>query len=204
MADMNTNDFILISNEDKPIRADAVRNRDSLLQAATTLFDKHGVECVTMSAIAKAAGVGKGTLYRHFNDKADLCHALLDEDMRTFQQQTLEHLRESDSALAQLRWFVAEGAHYVVKHSELLREAALQGGLASLQHPAHLWWRQTIQALLERVQPNGDTAYMADTLYLMLDVRTIRFQRRALNYDVPRIVAGLHLLLDKFAGESGG
>lgn len=194
---MDTNDSLSfnLTNGQKPIRADAARNRRRLLDTAARLFDADGVGDVTMSAIAKDAGVGKGTLYRHFDDKADLCHALLDEDMRDFQQRTLEHIRTCGDPLTCLRWFLREAAAYVVAHSELLRAVANEGGIDMLQHPAHVWWRQTIYGLLLQLQPTGDIDYMADALYVLLDVQTIRFQRRSQGYALERIVDGLHMTL---------
>lgn len=59
-------------------RSDAVRNRHRALEAAQTLFRERGIAVVTMDDIAAAAGVGKGTLYRRFGDKAGLAEALLD------------------------------------------------------------------------------------------------------------------------------
>jgi len=187
-------------NSDKPTRADAVRNRRLLLETANHLFEIEGVEEVTMSAIAREAGVGKGTLYRHFNDKAELCHALLDEDMRVFQQETLTKMRGSSDAQATLKWFLQSAANYVVGHSALLLEAANQSRIEMLHHPAHVWWRQTIHGLLSHLQPEGDIEYMADILYVMLDVQTIRFQRHGQGYDVERIIAGLHMTLECLLG----
>src|ERR1044071_2199991 len=66
------------------IRADAARNRVAVPAAARApparLFAEHGVDAVSMDAIAAAAGVGKGTLFRRFGDKAGLAVALLDEE----------------------------------------------------------------------------------------------------------------------------
>lgn len=186
---------IIPLNPEKSIRADAVRNRYLLMDTAHKLFEEHGVEDVTMSAIAKEAGVGKGTLYRHFADKATLCHALLDADMRDFQRATLSHLRITPDVLQAMQWFLQQAVAYVDSHSELLREVANQGGIDMLQHPAHYWWRQTIHGLLSRLELQGDVDYMADTLYIMLDVSTLRFQRQSEHYDLERIVAGLQMLL---------
>jgi AcrR family transcriptional regulator len=189
---------IIQLNPEKNVRADAVRNRRLLMDTANRLFQTEGVDAVTMSAVAKEAGVGKGTLYRHFADKAELCHALLDEDMREFQQQTLTHLRSTPDALKALKWFLQHTIEYVDGHSELLREASNRGGVDTLRHPAHFWWRQTIYGLLLRLELAGDVEYMADTLYIMLDVATIRFQRRGQNYGLERIVAGVQMVLDSF------
>jgi AcrR family transcriptional regulator len=187
---------IISLTQEKAVRADAVRNRRILMDTANRLFQEEGVETITMSTIAKEAGVGKGTLYRHFPDKATLCHALLDEDMREFQTETLLHLRTTPNPIHALKWFLQATVEYVDGHSELLYEASLQSGMNSLTHPAHLWLWQTIYGLLLRLELRGDVSYIADTLYLMLDVNTIRFQRRRQNYSTERIVAGLHMLLD--------
>src|SRR4051794_10672121 len=67
-------------------RADAARNRRRILAAAERLFEARGVEEVSMDAIACEAGVGKGTLFRRFGDRAGLMHALLDEREAAFQE----------------------------------------------------------------------------------------------------------------------
>ncbi|WP_340384676.1 TetR/AcrR family transcriptional regulator [Streptomyces sp. SS7] len=60
-------------------RADAVRNRARLLEAAAWLVAERGAEHVTMHEVAQVAGVGKGTLFRRFGDRNGLLLALLDE-----------------------------------------------------------------------------------------------------------------------------
>ena len=59
---------------DRRMRADAQRNREQLLAAAVTAFSKEGPE-VTLESIAKDAGVGIGTLYRHFPSREALVDA---------------------------------------------------------------------------------------------------------------------------------
>src|SRR3984957_12880581 len=59
---------------DRPMRADAQRNRARLLEAAVRAFSQEGPE-VTLDAIAKDAGVGIGTLYRHFPTREALVEA---------------------------------------------------------------------------------------------------------------------------------
>ncbi|MGJ3238561.1 MAG: TetR/AcrR family transcriptional regulator [Anaerolineae bacterium] len=194
-------DNIIPINLDKPIRADAARNRRLLLDTAANLFAEQGIEAVTMSAIAKEASVGKGTLYRHFTDKVAICHAMLDEDMREFQHATLTTLRNCEDVSVCLSWFLEQAAHYVIDHSDLLLEVANQGGVDMLSHPAHIWWRQTIIGLLGRLDLNSDISYLADMFYVMLDVQTIRFQRQVQGYDIERVVQGLHTLLAQVIGK---
>ena len=63
-------------------RSDAARNRSLLIDAARNLVAKRGAEAVTMDDVAAAAGVGKGTLFRRFGNRARLMMELLDEDER--------------------------------------------------------------------------------------------------------------------------
>jgi AcrR family transcriptional regulator len=192
---MLMNDLPLLSLDDKAPRADAQRNRRRLMETAQKLFESGQFEAATMSEIAQLAGVGKGTLYRHFSDKSDLCHALLDQAMREFQARTLFHLHQTETPKQKLLWFLGEVLRYVDRHMLLLSEAAEQGRKARAQmlnHPAHIWWRQTIVGLLEQIPYQGDTNYAADMLYIMLDVQTLQFQREIRGYSLERMIAALH------------
>jgi AcrR family transcriptional regulator len=60
----------------RPLRADAQRNRARLLEAAEVVFASEGIEA-PVDLIAEKAGVGVGTLYRHFPTKEKLCEAIL-------------------------------------------------------------------------------------------------------------------------------
>ncbi|MBZ0288240.1 MAG: TetR family transcriptional regulator [Anaerolineae bacterium] len=195
-----TNDLIL--HDPQPSRADALKNRALLLETAKRLFAEKSVETVTMSDIAKSAGVGKGTLYRHFENKSQLCHALLDQEMRDLQESALRRLQNQGEALEDLSWFLEQVALFVIRNTQMLfveeppaRAEAEQNQtmpfLSLLGHPAHFWWRQTIRGLLQRINPPGDLDYMADMLYVMLDARTVYFQIRALGYSADRIINGL-------------
>jgi AcrR family transcriptional regulator len=67
-------------------RGDAAANRERILCAARGLLADQGPEGLTMQAVASAAGVGKGTVFRRFGDRDGLTQALLDEYMRDFQE----------------------------------------------------------------------------------------------------------------------
>src|SRR3954462_470402 len=79
-------DLLPVIQDEPPLRADAGRNRDKVLAAAEKLFAEHDASCVTMDAIAAAAGVGKGTLFRAFGDRAGLGLALLPEHETQLQE----------------------------------------------------------------------------------------------------------------------
>jgi AcrR family transcriptional regulator len=59
----------------RPLRSDARRNRDHLVATAATLYDARGVD-VPLDEIARTAGVGIGTLYRHFPSRDTLIEAV--------------------------------------------------------------------------------------------------------------------------------
>ena len=65
---------------DRPQRADAQRNRERLIAAAREVFAEQGA-VASMEAIARRAGVGVGTLYRHFPNRIDVVEAVYSTDV---------------------------------------------------------------------------------------------------------------------------
>ena len=183
----------LILPDPRPARADAVKNRKLLLETAQRLFEQNGVEAVTMSEVAEAAGVGKGTLYRHFANKVELCQVLIDEDQRDFQNRALARFRKRGDVRADLEWYVGEVIAFIGRNQEILFTIAAD---APLQHPAHRWWRQTIRGLLQQLHPVVDVEYAADLLFVMLDPRTIQFQMHVHGFSAAHIGANLITVLD--------
>ena len=72
-----------------PLRADAERNRRRLLDAASELFSRRGLE-VTLDDIARHAGVGVGTAYRRFPNKDALIEELMTERIDTLRAIAVE------------------------------------------------------------------------------------------------------------------
>ncbi|MBC8098081.1 MAG: TetR/AcrR family transcriptional regulator [Armatimonadetes bacterium] len=185
---------LLLDLTPRPIRADAQKNHELLLRTAAALFSARGVEAVTMSDIAQAAGVGKGTLYRHFSHKTEVCHALLDYEQRQLQARTLARLRTNQPPLDDVHWFAEQVADFVMQNLAYLSvvDAAVP---LMMEHPAHRWWWQTLRALMERSGVAGDLDYLTDALVLLLDPVTLRFQAEARGYSQQRIVDGLHTVI---------
>jgi AcrR family transcriptional regulator len=84
---------------DKPLRADARRNRDRLLEVARDAFAQEGVG-VPLDEIARRAGVGPGTLYRHFPTKEALLEAVVQDRMRDLLASARQWGEEDDAAAA--------------------------------------------------------------------------------------------------------
>ena len=65
-----------------PMRADARRNRELLLAAALEAFTERGADDTSLEEIARRAGVGIGTLYRHFPGRTALLEAVIADKLR--------------------------------------------------------------------------------------------------------------------------
>lgn len=83
----------------RPMRADAVRNRARVLEAAESVFATEGIE-VPVDVIAEKAGVGVGTLYRHFPTKEALCQAILTERVTALAEDARSRLDSDDPEAA--------------------------------------------------------------------------------------------------------
>lgn len=94
--------------EARPLRADAARNRKSLLAAAADEFAEHGLDA-SVADIARRAGVGKGTVFRHFATKDELIAAILIDRMEALSDLG-ERLYESEDADAAMREFLTAAA----------------------------------------------------------------------------------------------
>ena len=100
-----------VPTHDKPLRKDAARNREKLLAAAVELFAERGTEG-SLEEVAKRAGVGIGTLYRHFPTRDALVEAAYRNEVAQLRAAADELLAElpPDQALeAWARRFVEYG-----------------------------------------------------------------------------------------------
>ncbi len=94
---------------EKPLRADARRNREKVLAAARAVFADEGVDA-QMDDVARRADVGVGTVYRHFPTKEALLTALSDEVFAVVAVYTRNLLTLEDpwEAFTRAMWFGAE------------------------------------------------------------------------------------------------
>jgi len=99
---------------DRELRVDAQRNYDAVLAAAHQLFAEKGID-VSMEDVGRAAGVGKGTLYRHFPDKDHLYAAVSVERFAALRDRATELATSDDSWAALSSWlrdFDRSAHHY--------------------------------------------------------------------------------------------
>jgi AcrR family transcriptional regulator len=117
------------STTTRPMRADARRNRERLLEVAVELFAERGDD-VSLNAVAQRAGVGIGTLYRHFPDRDALIEEAYRAEVAHLSHAAGELLAEHppDVALAEwMRRFVGYSATKRGMHGALQRIAARTG-----------------------------------------------------------------------------
>jgi AcrR family transcriptional regulator len=96
-------------------RAAAARSRAAIVETARTLFLDNPL--VPLSDVAKGAGVGAGTLYRHFPDREALILAVYQRDIDRITDTAEEVLAHNDSAKAAfIEWFDTLAASIRVKH----------------------------------------------------------------------------------------
>jgi AcrR family transcriptional regulator len=132
-------------------RADAARNRAAVLQAAAGLFARHGVAAVSMDQVAAAAGVGKGTIFRRFGDKAGLAVALLDSRERDLQEAILRGpppLGPGAGPAARLTAFTSAYLDYLLEHLELVRMSETAAPGARYRIGAYRFWHRHVAILL--------------------------------------------------------
>lgn len=98
-----------------PLRADARRNYEALLAAADEVFTAHGPDA-SLDEIARRAGVGNATLYRHFPDRRDLLVAVSVGEVERLCMVGEELLADPDAGQALARWLRAYIDHVSAKH----------------------------------------------------------------------------------------
>ncbi|PRX49558.1 TetR family transcriptional regulator [Prauserella shujinwangii] len=180
-------------------RADAARNRLRVLEAAARLFAEHGADAVTVDAVARAAGVGKGTVFRRFGDKSGLVAALLDERERKLQRAVLSGappLGPGAPAPERAVAFLDAYATYLADHLELVRLSETASPGARYRIGAYRFWHRHLAFLCA---DTADPDHLAHLLLAAVDA-DLNTALRAEGYDWSRIRAGVRELARRALG----
>jgi AcrR family transcriptional regulator len=142
----------LTSVEPRPLRADARRNRVRILEAGRKAFAESGRD-VQMDEVAQLAGVGVGTLYRHFPTKEDLVLELVRESVRGYLESARQALTRDDAREA-VEWLVRDLA------ANMARNRGLRDAMSVIQFGGENPWqsdevRSHAGAVLERARDAG-------------------------------------------------
>ncbi|MFJ7205768.1 TetR/AcrR family transcriptional regulator [Streptomyces sp. NPDC098789] len=137
----------------RPERADALRNREAVLAAADALFATSGSpHSVSMDDIAAAAGVGKGTLFRRFGDRAGLIGAVIASRLEPLRHAVREAQEAAgSSAHRRVRELLDALLSFKIDNRNLM-SAAEDAGLSSPYQADHYgWWHDTLRSELAEV-----------------------------------------------------
>lgn len=143
------------ARQHRPVRADAQRNIDALLEAALAVFATSGVDA-PVREIADKAGVGMGTLYRHFPQRADLIAAVFRREVDACADTAPALAREHPPFEALARWIQRFAAFIATKRG--LASALHAGSPAFATLPAYFnqRLRPALDLLLEPAKAAGE------------------------------------------------
>ena len=100
---------------------DRERRRQAILQAARQVFARKGYEPATLEAVAREAGLAKGTLYLYFKNKEDLYFHTAVHVLESLQDSILEQAQRSAGALDRLRAIALGQFDFFVRHRDTLQ-----------------------------------------------------------------------------------
>ncbi|WP_351229523.1 helix-turn-helix domain-containing protein [Streptomyces sp. NPDC002133] len=132
----------------RPMRADARRNYERLLVEARAAFAEHGTDA-SLEDIARRAGVGIGTLYRHFPNRHALMNAVFQEALATLLERSGELASAEQPCAALVEWLRA-----IITHAGEYRGVARALMSASLSQ-CSVPLREAGAQLLARAQETG-------------------------------------------------
>ena len=141
------------------MRKDAARNRESLLVAAREMFAERGLDA-SLDDVARRAGVGVGTAYRHFANKYELASAIFDEEVAGIAELASAALATEDPWDGLERFL--EGALQAQTVNRGLREVLMGVHDAAQEQQVHDRLSAPIVELVERAQRAGAVRADAD------------------------------------------
>ena len=191
-----------VVGEPRPERADARRNRLRVLEAADRLFTEHGVKNVSLDAIAAAAGVGKGTVFRRFGDRAGLAVALLDEREQELQAKILSGpppLGPGAPPVIRVTAFLDAYMDLLDRHVELFMDSENASDGARYRIGSYRLWRGHLALLIEAARPDLDADYTAHLLLAPL-AADLHHALRTDGFSLERLKTGLRAAAETLLG----
>jgi AcrR family transcriptional regulator len=179
-------------------RADAARNRRRILDAAARVVAERGPAGLAMDEVAAAAGVGVGTVYRRFGDRAGLAQALLDAQEQRFQAAFLHGpppLGPGAPPGERIRAFLHAYVDRLAEQAPLLAVAESDPPHARFASGAYGLHRRHLAGLIAQVRPEADADFVAEALLAPLAAVMFLHQHRDRGMSVEQIKAGLDDLL---------
>ena len=184
-------------------RADAARNRERILAAARRLFAERGPEHVSMDEVAAAAGVGKGTVYRRFGDRATLARTLIGEGERRLQEAFIRGpapLGPGVPPADRLHAFVDALLDLTEDHLDLLYASEAASGAGRWRSGVLASYHAHASLVISEARPDADADHLAYLLLAPLSADLHRHLREERAFELERVRAGMHVLVDGLTG----
>ncbi len=190
--------------ERSAVRADARRNHARVLSAAQDLLAHCGLGGLSMPEVADAAGVGVGTVYRRFGDRAGLLLALMNQREAELQAA----IAVGDPPLGPGAPPVERVIAFLSAYADILNDFGEVMAAAEAKMDSHRRFRtgpyrahwEHVRGLIHESKPKLDSAYVADALLAPLSGAIFVQQRHGDGLDLQRIKDGLseiaHAILD--------
>jgi AcrR family transcriptional regulator len=140
---------------ERPRRADAQRNRDKLMTAAVAAFSEHGADA-SLEDIARRAGVGIGTLYRHFPNRDCLIESVYRHQVEVLCDAAPDLLAAHQPVEALRLWMERFVAHVATKRGMAMALKSVIGKDSELFAYTHGLIRQTAANLLHAAAATGE------------------------------------------------
>lgn len=141
-------------NEDRPLRADAARNRAKVLEAARSAFTSEGPS-VPLDEIARRAGVGAGTVHRHFPTKEALLEAVIVERLENLLADARAALAAADAGESFFAFFTSMIADASTKMDMAAALSHVGVDLRESTRAVAGDLRVVLEALMQRAQEAG-------------------------------------------------
>ena len=179
----------------RPERADAAANRRRILDAARHVLAERGADGTSIDAVTAEAGVGKGTVFRRFGDRAGLFQALLDDSLRSFQDEFMHGpppLGPGAPAGQRLTSFFDRALELFDAQLELL--LALERDRRGPPMGGYLAMSVHVESLVAEIDPQLDASVTAQLLLNAANPSVLRYLRRDAGIELVRIQATMRRL----------
>ncbi|MDQ1422280.1 MAG: hypothetical protein QOJ52_4242 [Acidimicrobiaceae bacterium] len=178
------------------------RTRDAIVAAATSLFDEHGYDAVTVAAVAEAAEVGQRTLYRHFADKEDFLFAADDElhDAMRREAAGVPVDVSAPAVVARAACAVAEGLEpdrdMLIRRARVIERTPALQAREGLKHAALR--RLFVEELVHRGHPRDHARLVAGIGIACVEEALARWLEAPDGVTLARVLGGVEIEIRRF------
>lgn len=145
--------------------------RKAIMQAAITLFSEKGYEKTSIEELAKAAGIGKGTIYGYFQTKSDILHAFCEDELECLHQELTANADKEIPILQQMVSLYMSEFRQITENREFARlfmqQTAFPRDVDLDRHLVHEDnYFKLLFPLLEKAQDRGELRNDVELLYI--------------------------------------